>query len=155
MQRKLYPTKGETALARIPSIIFDRGDVKHKSCETQRGIEQLPRGLPFNPIVGLISRRVAFNARSGRMCVSTKVETSCQSARSISQRARYILWGNISLTVSACRSSRGGVSHISEVYRLCEVPNALGIPSASFLFHFIPRSPYLFVYFSGPIVACY
>ena len=45
-----------------------------------------------------------------------KVETSCLAGCSASQLVRYILWGSISLTVSACRNSRREVSHTSDVY---------------------------------------
>lgn len=45
-----------------------------------------------------------------------EVCTSWLPGRGISQRARYILWGNISLTVSACRSK--SISYIKAVHHL-------------------------------------
>lgn len=45
-----------------------------------------------------------------------EVCTSWLPGHGISQRARYILWGNISLTVSACRSK--SISYIKAVHHL-------------------------------------
>lgn len=95
-----------------------------------------------------LSFAVSPSTRSAEGCMFPR-STSCLGGCSIRHRARYILWGNISLTVSACRSSPAEVSHTSV---LCIISNIPGTSSTSFLFHFIPPSLYLFVYSFNPFI---